>query len=111
MTEEKRAKFLLRFSEHYDLPGAAESAGITRREAYELLRRHDARDTVDTLVSRRRSGEMLGRIAREYERMAFGDDGEIRPGDRLRAMEQLRLMASGDAGGTSPSLSIVCEYV
>ncbi len=110
MTNEKRRRFLERFARDYNLPGAAVSAGITRGEAYALLK--DARDEVDRLVSARLSEAVLASIRREYERMAFDETGEIKPGERIRALENLRLMASaGRADGGAPSLIIRCEYV
>ena len=42
----------------------------------------------------------------------FGGDEDAKPGDRLRALEQLRLIASADAkNGAAPTLTIRCEYV
>ena len=112
MTEEIRRDFLLRFARQYDLPGSAAAAGITRQQAYQLLRDPAARQMVDEQAARRRSGEILARIAREYERIAFSDEEEIKVGDRLRAMEQLRLLSSADSpAGAAPALNIICRYV
>ena len=112
MTAEERTAFLNRFAEDYDLPGAAARAGITRGAAYALLREDSARAIVDEQICARRSGAALARIVREYERMAFGGDEDAKPGDRLRALEQLRLIASADAkNGAAPTLTIRCEYV
>ena len=112
MTEEIRRDFLLRFARQYDLPGSAAAAGITRQQAYQLLRDPAARQMVDEQAARRRSGEILARIAREYERIAFSNEEEIKVGDRLRAMEQLRLLSSADSpAGAAPALNIICRYV
>ena len=46
MTEEIRRDFLLRFARQYDLPGSAAAAGITRQQAYQLLRDPAARQMV-----------------------------------------------------------------
>lgn len=112
MTEQTRRDFVLRFAQRYDLPAAAAGAGITRQQAYTLLRDPAVRDAVDEAAAARRSGEVLSRIFREYERIAFGEEEDVRAADRLRAMEQLRLLASSDANaGAAPTLSITCTYV
>lgn len=110
MTEEARTRFLLRFAEKYDLPAAAAGAGITRQEAYRILRDPAARAMVDERAAARHSSGMQERIVREYERIAFGEDGDSRAGDRMRAMEQLRMLAETPEQ-SSPGLTIVCEYV
>lgn len=54
----------------------------------------------------------LARIIEEYERIAFGEDADIKTADRLRALEQLRLILSaGREDGGAPTLSIRVEYV
>lgn len=110
MTEQQKQRFLARFSTAYDLPGAAHAAGIGRGEAYRLLK-HAAAE-VDALVQARLAGEVLSAIRGEYERMAFGGDDAVRPADRIRALEQLRLIASAvRKDGGAPALVIRCEYV
>ncbi len=48
----------------------------------------------------------------EYERIAFGDDEDIKITDRLRALEQLRLFLSAEReDGGAPTLEIRVEYV
>ena len=54
----------------------------------------------------------LTRIVEEYERIAFGDEAEIKPADRMRALEQLRLILSAQReDGGAPTLEIRVEYV
>lgn len=54
----------------------------------------------------------LARIMEEYERIAFGDDEDIKITDRLRALEQLRLFLSAEReDGGAPTLEIRVEYV
>jgi hypothetical protein len=110
MTDQQRSRFLGRFSEEYDLPRAAAAAGIGRGEAYALLK--TAADEVDRLVLQRLNDRLLAAIRREYEAMAFGDAEEVRPGDRIRALEQLRGFAQAERGGAaSPSVTVRYEYV
>jgi len=110
VTAEKRRRFLEKFAEKYDLPGAAAAAKIGRTEAYRILK--TAREEVDRLVQARVSGQVLFAIRREYERMAFGEGEDVRPAERIRAMENLRLMASqGREDGGAPGLVIQYEYV
>ena len=92
MTAEIRRRFLEKFAQKYDLPGAAAAAKIGRAEAYRTLR--SAREEVDRRVQARISGKVLHAIRREYEKMAFGEGEDVRPAERIRAMENLRLMAS-----------------
>ncbi len=65
------------------------------------------------LVGRRGSVQTtLARIMEEYERIAFGEDEDIKIADRLRALEQLRLLLSaGREDGGAPTLEIRVEYV
>lgn len=112
MTTDERQTFLCRFAVGYDLAGAAKEAGVEVEAARQLLEEEDARRTVDAHVTARRQGEVLSRIVREYERIAFGSEDDAKAGDRLRALEQLRLIASAEArGGAAPTLSIVVSYV
>lgn len=112
MTAEARRAFLSDFAASYDLPGAAKRAGIGREAAYGLLAGEEARAELDRLICERAEGETLARIRREYERMAFDGGEEVRAADRLRALEQLRLIASSAVrDGGAPSLVIRCEYV
>ena len=104
--------FLEKFSAAYDLPGAARAAGIGRGEAYRLLQSREARALLDRRIVRRASGEMLGRIREEYEEIAFTSDPEIRTADRMRALEQLRIIAAAEAEGEGgPTLTVRYEYV
>ena len=109
--KEQRQTFLEQFALRYDLPGAAKKAGITHREAYRLLREEAGRRLVDERVTARRRGEVLSRIVREYENLAFGGEEDVRPGERIRALEQLRLIASAEGDGAAPTLTVRCEYV
>ena len=54
---------------------------------------------------------MLRRIHREYEAIAFGSSEDIRPGDRIRALEMLRHLTADSAKEDGPTLIIRCEYV
>lgn len=106
------AAFAAAFAEDLDLIAAAEQAGISLTEAAELLREVRMREQIEERIVARRAGETLSHIWREYERIAFHDDEDAKPGDRLRALEQLRLIASSERGdGAAPSLVIRCEYV
>ena len=110
MTDRQKQDFLARFSQDYDLPAAARQSGIGRREAYGLLR--DSAKTVDGLVRKRTDGEILTAIRREYEVLAFGGGEDVRAADRIRALEQLRLIASaGREDGGAPALTVRYEYV
>lgn len=110
MTQTQKQSFLARFSRDYDLPAAARTAGITRDDAYRLLRENVS--AVDRLVQKRTDGETLAAIRREYEDLAFGAAEEVRAGDRIRALEQLRLIASaGREDGGAPTLTVRYEYV
>lgn len=54
----------------------------------------------------------LARIVAEYERIAFGEDEEIRIADRLRALDQLRsLLAAEREEDGAPRVEIRVEYV
>lgn len=110
MTEEQTAEFAVRFAREYDLPGAARAAGVSRAEAYAALAEPAVRARVDAAVAARASGDTLSRIRREYEEIAFGGDAEVRVADRIRALEQLRLIAAADAGSV-PALTLRVEYV
>ncbi len=110
--QKREHEFLEKFSAAYDLPGAARAAGIGRGEAYRLLQSDEAQKLLDRRIVRRASGEMLGRIRGEYESIAFGADPEIRVADRLRALEQLRIIAASEAEGEGgPTLTVRYEYV
>ncbi len=110
MTDSQKQAFLFRFARDYNLPAAALAAGIRRGDAYRLLR--DAAAAVDRLVRERTDGETLAAIRREYESIAFGTAEEVRPGDRIRALEQLRLIASaGREDGGAPALTVRYDYV
>ena len=112
MTEQQKEAFLTKFAGTYDLPAAAAKAGIGRREAYALLADPQSRETLDKKICARTGGAVLHRIRQEYEKIAFGEDGEIRAPDRIRALEQLRLIASSDTPeGGAPTVVIRCEYV
>lgn len=110
MTEQQKQRFLTRFARDYDLPAAVRTAGIGRGEAYRLLKEEAA--AVDRLVRQRTDGTTLAAIREEYESIAFGTAEEVRPGDRIRALEQLRLIASaGRADGGAPTLTVRYDYV
>ncbi len=108
MTKEQETRFLQKFSEAYDLPAAVRAAEITRGEGYAILRAGGA-EAVDRLVQRRLSGEMLTRIRAEYEQIAFADGEKVT--DRIRALEQLRLMANGESEHADTSLTVRVDYV
>lgn len=108
MTQEQQQRFLRKFSEAYDLSAAVRAARITRAEAAAFLRTGGA-EAVDRLVQNRLSGEMLSRIRAEYEQIAFAEGEKIT--DRIRALEQLRLMASGEGEKTDKSLTVRVDYV
>lgn len=112
MTAQQKDAFLTRFARTYDLPGAAAAAGITRGAAYELLGRTDVRERLDRLIAQRQAGVLLSRIRGEYEAIAFDESGDAKAADRMRAMEQLRLIAAaeGAEGGTGAAIVRV-EYV
>ena len=84
------------------------AAGITHAAAYAFLRAGGA-ETVDRLVRDRLSGEMLSRIRAEYEQIAFADGEKVT--DRIRALEQLRLMAGGERVSEDASLTVRVDYV
>lgn len=110
MTETQKQSFLARFSLDYDLPAAARTAGISRADAYRLL--SESASEVDRLVRERTDGAVLAAIRREYEALAFENAEEVRPADRIRALEQLRLIASaGRPDGGAPTLTVRYEYV
>lgn len=111
MTHEQKQRFLSTFSRTFMRESAAEDAGITDAQARACLRRKDTRAALDAMISARLAGDILDRIRREYESMAFGADESIRPMDRIRALEQLRHLASETVQGDAPSLIIRCEYV
>ncbi len=112
MKQEQKQRFLDRFSQCYLREDAAAKAGITDAEAIAYLKRTGTRAALDERISARLAGKILTRIRQEYEAMAFGDDESIRPADRIRALEQLRHLASADnTQGDAPSLIIRCEYV
>jgi hypothetical protein len=112
LKQEQKQRFLDRFSQCYLREDAAAKAGITDAEAIAYLKRTGTRAALDERISARLAGKILTRIRQEYEAMAFGDDESIRPADRIRALEQLRHLASADnTQGDAPSLIIRCEYV
>ena len=111
MTEEQKERFLARFSRNYLREEAAEEAGITDKEAAACLKKKSTRSVLDDRISARLAGDMLRRIQREYESIAFGSAEDIRPGDRIRALEMLRHLAADSPGGDGPTLIIRCEYV
>lgn len=111
MTQEQKQRFLSTFSRTYLRETAAADAGITEAQAKACLKRKDTRAALDEMISARLAGDILSRIRREYETMAFGTDDAIRPADRIRALEQLRHLAAEAVEGDAPSLIIRCEYV
>ena len=111
MTEEQKERFLARFSRHFLREEAAEEAGITDKEAVTYLKKKSTRAVLDDRIAARLAGDMLSRIHREYEAIAFGSSEDIRPGDRIRALEMLRHLATDTARDEGPTLIIRCEYV
>ena len=111
MTEEQKERFLTRFSRHYLREEAAAEAGITDEEAATYLKKKSTRAILDDRISARLAGDMLRRIHREYEAIAFGSSEVIRPGDRIRALEMLRHLTADSAKEDGPTLIIRCEYV
>ena len=111
MTEEQKERFLARFSRNYLREEAAEEAGITDKEAAACLKKKSTRSALDDRISARLAGDMLRRIQREYESIAFGSAEDIRPGDRIRALEMLRHLAADSPKEDVPTLIIRCEYV
>ncbi len=109
MTAQAREIFLTEFSRSYDMPSAVKAAGIQTAEARAFLRAEGAGE-VDRRVARRLSGDMLERIRAEYEKIAF--DGEEKVTDRIRALDQLRGMASLlSEEGSDGSLTVRVDYV
>ncbi len=109
MTNEAREIFLRKFSESYDLPAAVKAAGIKSAEAHAYLRAEGAQE-VDRRVQRRLAGEMLTRIRGEYEQIAFNMEEKV--SDRIRALEQLRLLSASDFGEDSEeTFTVRVEYV
>ena len=111
MTEEQKERFLTRFSRSFLREDAAAEAGITDKEAIAYLKKRRTRSALDDRISARLAGDMLRRIQREYESIAFGSAEDIRPGDRIRALEMLRHLAADSPGEDGPTLIIRCEYV
>lgn len=111
MTEEQKERFLTRFSRNFLREDAATEAGITDKEAAAYLKKKSTRAILDDRISARLTGDMLRRIHREYEAIAFGSSEDIRPGDRIRALEMLRHLAADSPKEDVPSLIIRCEYV
>jgi hypothetical protein len=111
MTEEQKERFLTRFSRYYLREDAAEEAGITDDEATALLKKKSTRAILEDRIAARLAGDMLHRIRREYEAIAFTSSEDIRPGDRIRALEMLRHLAAESPGENGPTLIIRCEYV
>lgn len=112
---QKESEFVGQFAASFDLPGAAQRTGIGRAQAYRLLAGDpEAQALLERQILARASGRILGRIRRAYEEIAFGDGEEFKAADRMRAMEQLRLIAQAQDEsdtGSVPPLSIRCEYV
>lgn len=111
MTEEQKQHFLDRFSRNYQREVAAAEAGITDEVAAAYLKKKSTRAALDQRISARLAGDMLRRIRREYENIAFGASDDIRPGDRIRALEMLRHLAADSATEERPPLIIRSEYV
>ncbi len=112
MTDLQKELFLARFARDYDLPAACAKAGVRRGEAYRLLKEVGAAD-VDRRVQARLTDGVLSAIRAEYEAIAFDRAGDVRPGERIRALEQLRLMTEGEEPPVAPTsgITVVCEYV
>lgn len=109
MTAEEREIFLAKFSKSYDLPAAVKAAGIKTAEAHAFLRAGGAAE-VDRRVQLRLAGETLSRIRHEYEQIAFAEDEKLT--DRIRALDQLRLMVSAACENvTDDVLTVRVEYV
>lgn len=110
MTEQQKQRFITRFARDYNLPAAVRCAGIRRADAYELLRTNGGE--VDELVAARLAGRSLSAIRAEYEAIAFDRAGEARPGERIRALEQLRLMSTREKEeADAPALTVQYVYV
>lgn len=111
MTEREMA-FLSAFSTSYDVAAAAEASGMDSEGARQLLQKEAARAEVDRLVTTRMAGEMLSRIWRMYSEIAFSESPETKAGDRMRALEALRMLASSAGGDDGvPPLTIEYGYV
>lgn len=109
MTADERETFLAEFSKSYDLPAAVKAAGIKTAEAHACLRAGGAAE-VDRRVQLRLAGEMLMRIRREYEQIAFAEGEKLT--DRIRALDQLRLMASAACEDVGDDvLTVRVDYV
>ena len=111
MTEEQKQHFLDLFSRNYQREVAAAEAGITDEDAAAYLKKKSTRAELGQCSSARLAGDMLGRIRREYENIAFGAGVDIRPGNRIRALELLRHLAADSTTEERPSVVIRSEYV
>lgn len=111
MTEEQKERFLTRFSRNFLREDAAAAAGITDKEATSYLKKKSTRSLLEDRIAARLAGDMLCRIQREYEAIAFTSSEDIRPGDRIRALEMLRHLAAESPRESGPTLIIRCEYV
>ena len=111
MTEEQKERFLTRFSRNFLRENAAAEADITDEEATALLKKKSTRAILEDRIAARLAGDMLHRIRREYEAIAFTSSEDIRPGDRIRALEMLRHLAAESPGENGPTLIIRCGYV
>ena len=54
--------------------------------------------------------KLAEKIRREYERIAFGGDEDVRTADRIRVMELLREIAIAEDGGTAAPLRVEIVY-
>ena len=127
LTKEE-SEFVNSYARTFSVRKAAEAAGFDRRTAFAraslLLERPEAQREIERLILERKEEEPYGkrgesslealvkrllsreeaRILREYEKIAFADtsDGEIKVADKLRALEQYRVLAErmkGDGDG------------
>ena len=128
LTKEE-SEFVNSYARTFSVRKAAEAAGFDRRTAFAraslLLERPEAQREIERLILERKEEEEPdgkrgessiealakrlisreeARILREYEKIAFADtsDGEIKVADKLRALEQYRVLAErmkGDGDG------------
>ena len=110
MLNERQRRFVELYRTGGDAAEAAARAGYSprraRRQARELLRKPEVAAALEAAERGRRDEVSQEKIVRELERIAFAG-GEVRDGDKLRALEMLTKLLPSDDGSDGARTGVV----